>query len=235
MKLDRFTAPLWDLACPYYFNDFNNLATGADGLTTLVADAGTSVAAGDARAGIAVITTGATDNNEAMVRTTNELWIFRTDTPSLGRTSLQFTEAATDDANVFFGFASAAGANLLVDDGAGVRTSGCIACLYKVDGGTVWRCHSRNGATANDTASTTTAGGAAYQDLEVEFHEGDGTNVTVVYRVNGSLLKDSNGFPIRHQVPIASATEMHLAVYAKAGGANSEVVNVDFIYGHQRR
>lgn len=235
MKLARFTGPLWDLDTPYFFRDFENLATGTDGLTTLAADVASSVAAGDARAGVAVVTTGATDNNEAMVRSTNELWLFRADTPAYARGYLQFTEANTDDANVFFGFASAAGADLLADNGAGPRTSGCIAGIYKVDGGTVWRCHSRNGTSSTDSVSTRTAGGAAYQCLEVELAEGDGTNMSVTYRVDGDLLKDSNGLVIRHLVPISGATEMHLAAYAKAGGATSEVLNVDYIYAHQRR
>lgn len=234
-KLARFTAPLWDFDTPFYANDFLHYATATDGVTSLAADAGSSVAAGDARAGVLVITTGATDNNEAGVRTTNENYLFLADTDTYGAAYIQYAEAATDDANVMVGFISAFAANNLGDDGAGPRASGCSAMIYKVDGGTVWRCHSRNGSASTDSVSTTTAGGATYQKLEVELHETDGVNMDVVYRVNGNLLKDSNGLPIKHKVAIASATEMHFGVYAKAGGATSEVVNVDWIYAHQRR
>lgn len=234
-KLARFTGPLWDLDTPYVFNDFNNFATGTDGWTSLAADVGTSVAAGDNRAGVVALTTGATDNNEAAVRTTQELFLFLADTDLYGRGYLQFAEAATDDANVFFGFASALAADTLADNGGGPRTTGCVAGIYKVDGGTVWRAITRNGTGTTDSVSTTTAGGAAYQCLEVECHEVDGVNMDVVFRVNGSLLKESNGLVIMHKVAIAGATEMNFGVYAKAGGATSEVVSVDYLYAHQRR
>lgn len=234
-KLPRFAGPLWDLDTPYYFNDFPNFTTNTDGVTSLAADTTATVAVSDSRAGICVVTTDATDNNEAAIFTTREMWIFGADYQPYGRAYIQYTEANTDDANVFAGFASAIGANLLVDNGAGPRTSGCIAGIYKVDGGTVWRCITRNGSNSTDTVSTTTAGGAAYQLLEVECYEFDGTNVSVTFRVNGNLLKDSNGLVIKHTVAIASAELMQFGVYAKAGGANSEVVNVDYIYAHQRR
>ena len=234
-KLARFTAPLWDFDTPFYANDFLNYTTATDGVTSLAADAGSSVAAGDARAGVLVITTGATDNNEAGVKTTNENYLFLADTDTYGAAYIQYAEAATDDANVFVGFISAFAANNLVDDGAGPRTTGSIAGIYKVDGGTVWRCITRNGSASTDSVSTTTAGGAAYQKLEIECHEMDGVNMSVTFRVDGKLLKDSSGLVIKHLVAIASATEMNFGVYAKAGGANSEVVNVDWIYAHQRR
>ena len=234
-KLARFTNPLWDFDTPYYANDFFNFATGTDGVTSLVVDAGSSAAAGDARAGVLVLTTGATNNNEVAVKTTNENYLFLADTDTYGAAYIQYTEAATDDANVFVGFISALAADTLADDGAGPRASGSIACIYKVDGGTVWRCITRNGSASTDSVSTTTAGGAAYQKLEIECHEMDGSNMSVTFRVDGKLLKDSSGLVIKHLVAIASATEMNFGVYAKAGGANSEVVNVDWIYCHQRR
>lgn len=234
-KLARFTGPLWDLDTPFIFNDFNNFATGTDGWTSLAADTTATVVVGDSRAGVAVLTTDATNNNEAALRTTNELFLFLADTDLYGRGYLQYAEAATDDANVMFGFMSALAADSLGDDGAGVRASGSSAVIYKVDGGTVWRCHTRNGAASTDSVSTTTAGGAAYQCLEIEGHEVDGVNMDFTFRVNGSLLKDSNGLIIKHKVAIASATEMRFGAYVKAGGANSEVLSVDYLYAHQRR
>ena len=47
-------------------------------------------------------------------------------------------------------------ANLIVDDGAGLRASGTVIALYKVDGETVWRFVTRNGTDATVTQSTTT-------------------------------------------------------------------------------
>ena len=190
-KLARFTAPLWDFDTPFYANDFLNFTTATQGVTALVTDAGTSAAAGDARAGVLVLTTGATNNNEVAVKTTNENYLFLADTDTYGAAYIQYAEAATDDANVMVGFMSALAADSLVDDGAGVRTTGCSAVIYKVDGGTVWRCHTRNGSASTDSVSTTTAGGAAYQKLEIECHEMDGSNMSVTFRVAHRQLPGS--------------------------------------------
>lgn len=237
MKLARFTAPLWDLDTFYFFRDFENFTTATDGLTsqTDLGPPASTVAAGDGAGGVVVLTTGALDNNEAAIRSTNELWLAANDKPLYARAALQYTEAAVNAANVFFGFASAAGADLLLDNGGGPRASGSIIGIYKVDGGTVWRAQSRNGTTVQDSISTTTAGGVAYQTLEVEVADYDGVTASVTYRVDGQLLKDSQGTIIRHTFPYVGATEMNLVAYAKAGTAVSQAVNVDFVYGSARR
>lgn len=198
--------------------------------TSLAADAGSSVASsGDSTNTDVVLTTGATDNNECAVRTTNEHFLFAADKPLIFEARIQYAEANTDDANVAVGFANAVGANLMVDDGAGPKTSFSGGMIYKVDGGTVWRAASSLGTTQTLTASTTTAGGASYQVLRMEFLPINGTDLEVTFFVDGVQLKDSNNLPIKHTVIYASATEMHAFVYVKAGGANSEVVNVDYI------
>lgn len=234
-NLARFTGPLSDLDTPVFYRELENLATGADGLTTLVVDVGSSVTVGDARGGRAVILSGDTDNDEAALRSTNELWLPLSGKPILGQALVQYAEAATNAANVFFGFASAAGADLLVDNGGGVRTSGSIFGIYKVDGGTVWRAHSRNGATSTDSVSTTTAGGSAAQKLQVVVGDFDGVNCQAVFKVDDVYLKDANGQVIRHFSPLASATEMNLVAYVKQGTAAGETLNVEYLYAHQLR
>ena len=72
---------------------------------------------------IITLTTGATDNNEAMVRSTTELFLPTAGRPAFARARINIVQANTDDVNFFFGFASAAGANLLVDDGGDPRTT----------------------------------------------------------------------------------------------------------------
>ena len=143
-------------------SDFPNFATGTDGWTSLVVDGGTSVAVNDAVGGILTVTTGATDNNEAMVRSTTEMFLAAAGKPMFCRVRLSWVEANTDDGNIFVGFASAAAANLLVDDGAGVRVTGSIFGICKFDGETVWRGYSRNGATNfTSTASGRTNNGTS--------------------------------------------------------------------------
>lgn len=220
-------------------SDFANLITLQDGWTTLVVDAGTTVEVTDARAGRLTLTTGATDNNEAMARSTFETFLTAAGRPMHGHCRLNLTEAATDDANFAFGFASAAGANLLVDDAGGVRTTGNLFLIYKIDGGTVWRCRSRNGTETEDNISLTTAGGAAgtFQDLDIFIEEFSLTECVVTFQVDGAYLRDENTQDvIKHKILYASATEMNfVAGYIKAGGATSETPILDRAWAWQTR
>lgn len=221
-------------------SDFLNFATGTDGWTSLVVDAGTSVASGDTRGGVVILTTAATDNNEAMIRSTNELFLPTAGRPSFCRARINLTEVNTDDANFFFGFASAAGADLLVDNGGGVRTTGSIFCIYKIDGGTVWRCTTRNASDVTDTISTManamTTG--TYQELEIRIEEFTTAQCVVTFLVDGVYLRDNTSFNnvITHRVAYASLEEMNfVAAYIKAGSANSETPRTDWAIAAQAR
>ena len=198
--------------------------------TNLAADAGvTAFAISDAHAGVISGATGATDNNEIAIKSTAEVFKFQADKPFVCEARIQYSEANTDDANVAFGLADAIGANLLVDDGAGPKTSysGCL--IYKVDGGTKWNAHSSKSTTQTATASLTVAGGSAYQVLRMEGRPVDGTNYEIVFFVDEQILRDANNRPIKHTVAYASATEMQIGCYIKAGSANSETLLVDYI------
>ena len=217
-------------------SDFPNFATGTDGWTSLVVDAGTSVAVGDAAGGIAALATGATDNNEAMLRSTNALFLPAAGKPMFCRVRINLTEVNTDDANIFVGFASSAGANLLVDDGAGIRTTGSIFGIAKFDGDTVWRGVSRNGTTTTNTASSMSDNmtSGVYAELEVRIEEFTTTQCVVTFLVDGTYLRDDTTFAnvITHRVAYSGLTVMNfVACYIKAGGANSEVPNVDWAVG----
>lgn len=205
--------------------------------TSLAADTNTAVAIdADGEGGVLSIGTGdATDNNEAGTFTTNELFIYAEDRPFCGEGKIQFTEINTSAANVAFGFADAAGANLLGDDGAGDNIANSGALIFKVDGETVWRCATENNGVVTETQSTTTAGGASYQTLRIESRDmGDGTQ-EVTFFVDGVALKDSNNRPIKHRVTHASATQMDFGVYGKAGAANTLTILVDYLAAWQKR
>lgn len=230
----RFPTALAEADNMTFFDHWRFFTTVHNGWTSLVADVGTTAAVGDAANGILALGTAATDNNEAMVRTTQELFLVAAGKPLWGCSYIQYTEANTDDANVFVGFASAAGADLLVDNGAGPRTTGNLMGIYKVDGETLWRCVQRNGTDVTITQSNTTAGGSAYQLLEIEVAELSTTQLVVTYYVSSGpnarvRLKDVDGKDIEHRTNITSATEMNfVAGYVKAGGANAETLNIDY-------
>jgi hypothetical protein len=203
----------------------------ADLWTALAADSGASVAIDpDGVGGLLLITTGATDNNEAAIATTNELFLFAANKPFWVEGRVQYAEAATDDANIAFGLADAMGANLLSDNGGGDNINSSGALIFKVDGGTVWRFATTNNSVTTETVSQQTAGGSSFQTIRIEVHDDGPSNVMVVPLVDGKYLTDSNNNTIKHRVAVASATEMDYGAYAKAGGGNSEVLTVDYLY-----
>lgn len=234
-NINRYTDAIWNFDTSWYANDFINYTTATDGVST-VAASGTAVA-GSTRSGVVVLTTGGTQNQSAGVATTNNLYLFAAGKPIYGRSLFQYTEAATNAAGVFVGFVSSPTAAILTDTTGAVRTTGSLACVYKLTGTTVWTCHTRNGTTFTDTPSTKTAGGTLAQLIECILSDWDGVSMMATYRVDNEFLRDANNNVIRHQVPIASATIMsYVGAFVKnPAGATSEVGNLDYMYAHQLR
>lgn len=212
-----------------FVDDFHYYNSG-DFWTNLASDGGvTGFAEGDSRNGRIQGATGATDNNEITCRSTNEIAIFVADFSFVYEVRLQYTEVNTDDANIAMGLADAAAANVLGDDGAGDNINSSGVLIFKVDGGTVWRCAAEINGTIVETASVQTAGGSSYQVLRIEGKAVDATNMRFTYFMDGNPLTDSNNRPISHLLAYASATEMRLiGGYAKAGDTNTETLNIDY-------
>lgn len=212
-------------------DDFWNYTT-AGLFTTVVSDSGT-VAAGDGDGGILVLTPSdgtIADNDEAYVRTTNKIATIKANANLYAAGFVQFTEAATNAANIFFGWASAIAANTLVDDGAGMLASFSGACIFKVDGSNVWKCISSNGATQTISVSTTTAGGSAYQMLEIKVDPIDSTTALISFWCNGKQLIDaSTGRAITHRYTYTSAVAMYLGAGSKNGSANQQTLQIDAV------
>lgn len=237
MNLNRFSPDLANLDTFHLFDDFWQDQSDINAIDT-VTDSGT-VVIGDAAAGLVTLTPSdgsVADNDEAYLATPNELWIFAVGKPIYGRCRLKFTEVTATKLNVAFGFQNAVGANSLVDDGGGPKVSGSTLCIYKVDGGAVWRCASACNGTSTDSVSTTAAVAATWYELEIICGDWDGVSMQVSFKVDGQYLRDSNNAIIRHTVAIASATEMALFLGAKLGAAtNNDTVIADYWYGAQAR
>lgn len=175
------------------------------------------------------------DNDEVYLRTTYELFKFANDKPAFFETRLQYTEAATDDANVCVGFMSAVGPDSILDGGGGPKASYSGAVVFKVDGGTVWNCESSLAGTQTTTASVDTAGGSAYQTIGIQFQPISSTLGEVTFTLDGAAFLDVNRRPIKHQITYTSATEMSAFVGVKNGGSSNETVLFDYIYASQVR
>ena len=220
-------------------DDFQDYLSGGR-FTSVLTDSGT-VAAGDAAGGVVTLTPSdgtVADNDEAYMKSTQEVFKFAAGKPLVAECRLKFTEANTDDANVAFGLKDAVAANSILDDGGGPAASysGCV--FFKTDGDTVWNAESSNGATQKtdnlvNTVSldklTKTAGGGVYQTLKIEATPNGGGLIDFAFYIDGALVA-------RHKDrSYSSATEMQLFVGVKNGGANLETVLVDYIRCHQVR
>lgn len=228
-----------------FFEDFLWYVT-AHGFTSLAADTNASVSCdADGVGGILVLNTGdATDNNEVAVRTTNELFLAAAGKPLVFEACIQYTEPNTNAGNVAVGVASVFGdANTLLDNGGGPAASFYGAMIYKVDGGTVWRCASSAGTLSSagtDTVTPHTAGGSSYQKLGIRIEPISGAfnSSRVTYFLDGVQMVDTLNRPIVHQIAHGAAAtgEMDAGVYAKVGAANNSwTVLVDYIAAWQER
>src|SRR5690348_8180193 len=120
------------------FDDFGSYASG--NFWTSVLNGSATIAAGSTQFGALTMSAiDSTNNRELYLSSTNGLFLFADGKPMYLEARLQYAEANTNAANVGFGVANAVANGLLVDDGAGMKTSGSFASIFKVDGGTQWK------------------------------------------------------------------------------------------------
>lgn len=226
-----------------FFEDFLAPVVSGDLWTPTVADSSSAstlalvLTGTGGKGGILSLTQDATDNDELYYSTSVKSFKIQNGKPLMIEARIQFTELNTSGQNIIFGFMSATGANLLIDDGAGPVASATMAVIYKVDGGTVWRARSQIGAAVGQTDSISgkTAGGASYQTLRVEINPYSSTNAEVIYFVDGEQLKTAAGLPIKHDLVYTNAVEMTALVGCKTGSATAEVLLVDYVSAWQKR
>lgn len=219
------------------YDDFTGDQTDVTWIDT-VTDSGTA-AVGDDVNGVMTLTPSdgtVADNDEAILRSANENFKFGTNRAIYGAAKLRFTEVAAGVANVGFGFMNAAQTDPLGDDAGGAKTSGSTLAIFKVDGGTVWKCSSACNGTATTSTSTTSATAATDYVLEIMCNDWDGVSMQVSFKVDGAYLKDSSNNIIKHTVAIASATEMNCFAAIKLGAAtNNDTLLLDWVYACQTR
>lgn len=220
------------------FDDFTGDQTDLFWVDTIT-DSGSAVV-GDAVRGIMTLTPSdgtVADNDEVYLATANEIFKLADNKPMWAVCYAKFTEANTTQANWAFGFQNAVSADSIIDDGGGLKVSGDCVAIYKVDGGTTWKCVSVvNGGTANVSTSSRTANSSSYQKLEIDVQPINSTTAVITYKVDNAYLTDSTtGLVIRHTVAYASSTEMNLFIGSKNGSAHNQVVLVDYIGGWQAR
>lgn len=207
----------------HYFKE----ATGGEGFavagTTAVKDGG----------GISNATAGA-DNAEASVASDAKVFNPGAGKSAMLRWLVDFTEANTDDANVYVGMHSATIADTLGDDEAGPPASYSGFGFFKLSGSTLWSIEASNGASQTtvelDAANSLTAGaqasgGGTKQVLGVDIVMKTATTADIVFSIDGVAVYKLTDFDM------TSLAACALVAFMKASGANAETLNtyaVDF-------
>jgi len=220
-----------------FVTDFITLDATNDFATTF-STTGTATIAGIG--GILSLLTAASapaTNDEAYL--SNKLAAFKPQAkkPSYFEALAQFTEGSVNNANVAVGLASSISTGLLQAASGGIRASGAFIGFFKKGGENAWRFHSRNGSTFNETLSLTPSGLAAYQRLDFQVLDGMGQVATIVPRIDGALMRDSVNpqLPVKHLLDLTSLPALFAVVAVKAGAANAETLNVDYLAAVQLR
>ena len=227
-----------------FFDDFLNYTT-TDLWTTATTVDGTAAVdttAGASRGGVLKMTTAATSaaGNEAIVvATTTQLFKFTDGKPLVCEARIKYAEAATDDANVFFGFADAIAVGTTQDDGAGPPADYEGACFFKVDGGANWNVEVSDGTTqiTSELTAVNSLDGLAkacsdtssFQVFQIKVQPTSSTRMDVPFFIDGPLVKmiDST---------YAAPTDMDTGIVVKDGSAtNEEILYVDYISAYQLR
>ncbi len=237
MNLGRYPVSILERLQATIFDDFFWYITAHMWTTTV--DSGGTIAHGDAANGVVTLTpsSGNADNDEAYLKTAAEVFKLAAGRVIYGEALVKYTEAATNAANVAFGFQNAVGADSIIDNGAGLKVSGDTFAIYKVDGSLVWKCVSVvNGGTAVVSTSLTSTVSTDYQRLSIEIRSVDATSVEVTFFVDNLPMLDSlTHRPIKHTFLIASATEMQMFAGVKNGTAAAQTLLVDYMAGFQTR
>ena len=159
--------------------------------------------------------------------------------------SFHFAEAATNAANVFIGFTSAPGADLMVDDGAGPATSMSGFGIYKIDSSTNtnWNTITSIGstqtltqlsATNSATKSAISAIGGAITTVKFNWRPTSSTAGEVEF-----LMDQSGGqnfvLVSKQTFTYTSAAAMGFSIYVKCGTSASQTLRADYVYSNAKR
>lgn len=209
----QFVDDFYDVAdtTPTDLSRYATVADGAGALTQL-----------DAAGGVAVITSGATDNDEIYISSMSESFLFAASKPLWFEAKIIPVEVATNKLNLIIGLSDTVGANTLQDNGAGPAASYDGAVFFKVDGGTTWSFESSNAGTQVTTNSLGTATSGTAVRLGFIFDPNDGTTGKITPYINGVAGTTQD-------ITLSGLEEMHILFGIKAGSAAAETSKVDYI------
>lgn len=205
--------------------------------TSTLTDSGTA-AVGDEFGGVLTISPSdgtVADNDEGYVAT-KEIFKIVNQKPIGLAARTQFTQAATNAANVFVGLMNAMTANALQDNGAGPKADFSGAGFFAKDGSTSLFVIYSDGTTqtiaeltATNTINKTAylAASADFQLLEIDIVPKTSTLVDIAFRVNGSVV-----YKMLDRT-YANATEISAGLGVKNGTAAQQALKADLFVCNQ--
>ena len=181
---------------------------------------------------------GTIDNDEVYLDREFETFKPANNTPSSCETMLSYAQAATNAGNLVVGFTDAVAANLLVDDGAGPKTSGSFALFYSKDGGLNWWVGISVGSTQTLVELTAAnsldkqaheAGSSSNQILRIDLMPKAGSLCDVAFIIDGVTVRKFMDWDI------SSITDMQYVVGAKNGSTADETPTIFYSSAWQKR
>lgn len=148
---------------------------------------------------------------------------------------IQYTEANTSDAGIFFGLASSFGtAGLITAASAGMKNTGTIIGFYKIDGQTNWSVIAQNGSTNFSEETTIACGTSTYQRLSVEMLDDISGYTKVVFKVDGQLARVASfpQLPYTALLTLSGIANCSIGFGVKNGASvtgGAESLNIDYV------
>jgi hypothetical protein len=226
-----------------FFDDFQGFltATSTAKWTVVTAVDGTVTQIDSRPGGVAIksAAASASGNEDCYLVREAETFCPVADKPIAFGALVQATEDDVNQNNLFVGLTNAAAADLLVNDGAGPKTSGTTLAFFKKDGGLNWWVHVSLGSTQTSVELTAAnsldkiahvGSGSAAQLLEIDFLPKNATQADVIFKIDGVAV-----YKITDWV-FTSATDVQAVIGCKDGDAGDEVtINAYGCYCYQAR
>ncbi len=212
-----------------FHDDFTSYdATATVGKWVEAADAGGAIALDDVQYGVLSNETDGDDTDGSTVASVNQNWLFGTTKKLWFEARVKLAEANTDDAIIGVGLSTVATDEAMQDAAAGPPATYDGALWFKVDGGTVWQFETSNAGSQTTTASAGTFNDDTWVRLGFYYDPADGTTARITPYMNGTA-------GTAHTITISGLVAMNIVFHVKAGGANAEDLEIDYVTVVQER
>lgn len=147
------------------------------------------------------------------------------------RVRLDFAEANTNKAMIFFGFTSVVTAGMIVDTtGQPIGTFDGVG-MYKPINQTYWSVVNSISTTqtkkdSSGTATQAAVGSSSTQEWEISYECIDSTTVTATFKVDGNPLLDTSGNILKLTFTYTGGTAMSIYLGCKQGSTTRETLTI---------